>query len=112
MALTFAYITLGFAFIISAGYYSYKLIEILDKRRKDKFKDEKAEFLGDLYEIQIKWARRGEFAFSKAVVMIIESFYKDDDNTPPITQYGKDVVRQLEALAIKKGIESIEEEQI
>lgn len=108
MAFTFLCVSFGLSFLLLAGYFSFKLIQLLEERKKAKFKDEKSEFLGDLHKIQVKWMERGEFAFAKGVGMIIESFYKGEDDYTPLTQHGKDLLRQLEAQALSKATEQEE----
>lgn len=109
MVFTFLCVSFGLAFLLVSGYFSVKLVKLIYDLRKARFKDEKSEFLADLHHIQMKWMQRGEYQFAKGVAMIIEAFTKDEDNTEPITQHGKDLLKQLEAAAFSKATEREEE---
>lgn len=110
MIFTFLCISFGCSFLLVSGFYLVKLIDLLEKRRKEKYKSVKSEFLSDLYTMQQKWARRGEFAYSKAFGLMIEPFAFQDEPETPVTDYGKGVAKQMEFLAMQKAVDDISKE--
>lgn len=64
-------------------------------RSKKKFENNKAEYISDLYKLQMKWTRKGEHDYASGITLVIQSF-----NLPPLeeeakTEYGKSVAKKL-----------------
>ncbi len=65
--------------------------------------------------MQQKWVQRGEYAYSKAFGLMIEPFAFSDEPSVPVTDYGKDVAKKIEFLAMQKSVDDLakqEEENI
>lgn len=77
-------------------YYSYKIVELILSKRK--FKDNKSEFNSDLYKLQSKWAKKGEVEYCKGISFVIDSFNLPPEEKQPVSDYGKDVLKNIEYL--------------
>jgi hypothetical protein len=83
--------------IFGCGYFTTKIIDWYRKYQYEKYKDNSAEFIADLYRLKMKWVRRGEFMYCKAIDKVIgaetEQYEQDPGN--PETAYGKDYLLQM-----------------
>ncbi len=73
-----------------------KIIDWLDKRRKEKYSDAQAEFISDLYKLQQKFSKRGEFGFSNSLGIQIAAWTAPKETkSKAITKQGKEIEELL-----------------
>lgn len=92
--------TIFFCSCFAAGFFFflYKTFELFTGRSSRKFKDEKAEFTSDIFKLQQKWSKRGEYDFAKSLNIISEAINFEEEKQPE-TDYGKRVKETLERIA-------------
>jgi len=77
-------------FIISTHYG----IKILEWWRRNKYENNKAEFVSDLYKLQNKWGRKGQFSYSEALGLVIKSLNLPEEESPK-SVHGKEILQAL-----------------
>lgn len=92
-----AYFLVGFGILvlIVSAHISTKIIDWHQKRKDAEFKNDKAQFMADLYILQQKWAKKGEVEYSRSIGMIIDAHNLPDEESSPETEYGKELKRSL-----------------
>lgn len=84
-------------FAFGAAWLGLKIFEMYRKYRYELYKDNSSEFIADLYKLKMKWVRRGEFMYCKAIDKVIGAETEQYEDIPgnPETSYGKDVLLQM-----------------
>jgi hypothetical protein len=54
----------------------------------------KAEFISDMYRLQMKWSKRGCYTFAQAINAVIEAA-SEEPEPEPATEYGKNLLKSL-----------------
>lgn len=53
-------------------HFATKILDWLEKKKK--YPSNKQEFISDLYKVQMKWTKKGEYDYSQSINLIIVSF--------------------------------------
>lgn len=74
-------------------HYATKIFEWWAARNKKE--TNLAEFMADLYKLQDKWSRKGEFHFCKAIELIKNATAPDEQEAEQSTDEGRRIVRAM-----------------
>lgn len=91
------YLIFGLTFFLVSVHYLTKILDWNNKRLSLKFKDNKTEFISDLYKLQEKWAKRGEFDYAQGLNVTLVH-YSIPAEKEAATAYGKNVQQKLKEL--------------
>ncbi len=94
---------LVWAFCILACLVAVRLSLPIFDWYKSRHRDDKAEFLSDMYKIQQKWAKRGKYDFSEGIGMLTTAFTLKDEAPKAKTAYGREIQEALNELDKEKG---------
>lgn len=86
------------AIIIVIGYYGEKLLRSYKSIKKLRYKDSKAEFSYDLYALQQKWNKRGEYDLVQIIEILKESLHLPPEEKIAETTYGKQFQKDIKDL--------------
>jgi len=76
-------------------FFLTKIIDWIAARRV--YSDVKSEFVSDLYKLQLKYSKKGEFGFSNSIGMLISSWTQPEPvKKVPITELGRRVQEEYE----------------
>lgn len=91
---------LGFiiAMFLISVHYSTKIIDWYQKNKFFKYKNQSAEFISDLYKIKMKWAKRGEFMYCKALDSVIGAELISDKDALPQTEEGREYLEKMKEI--------------
>jgi len=56
-------------------------------------KTSKAEFISDMYRLQMKWSKRGGYSYAQAIGAVIEAV--NEQHEEPQTEYGRNLAKSL-----------------
>lgn len=80
-------------------HFATKIIDWYNKKRFELYRNNSAEFISDLYKLKMKWAKRGEYMYAKAINSIIGAEMMEDEiSGTPETEYGKDYLLKMKNL--------------
>jgi hypothetical protein len=74
---------------------TYRLVLLISKVRRAKYKDARSEFTADLYKLQFKWSERGCREYVDSLGLIIEATNLPEEEAQPKTEYGRKLKQQL-----------------
>lgn len=77
-------------FIVSCHYG----IKILEWWRRNKYENDKAQFVSDLYRLQNKWGKKGQYQYSEALGLVIKSLNLPDEELPK-SVHGQEILKAL-----------------
>lgn len=87
------------ASLIVVVHFITKIIDWIKKVHYEKYSNNSAEFISDLYKLKMKWAKRGEFMYCKAIDSVIGAEMMEiGDEIQPETEYGKDFLQKMSGL--------------
>lgn len=91
---------LGFAIamFLIAVHFATKILDWYQRSQYLKYKDQSAEFISDLYKLKMKWAKRGEFMYCKALDTVIGAELMPEQDRLPQTAEGKDYIESMKKM--------------
>lgn len=102
------YICAAIALLVVIVHFGLKVLDWIKANKK--FYSSKSEFLSDLYKLQHKWNKKGEYEYAKACSLVIESFNLVPEIPEAKTPYGKEIQKILEKLKQEEENEEINEQ--
>lgn len=79
------------ACLVVIGYFGTKIYEIWSSKKR--YRNDKAEYVSDLYKLQQKWASKGCLDYAVLIGKIIESINLPAETPQAETEYGKALQR-------------------
>lgn len=78
---------------IIACHYGTKLLDWFEERKKKE--SNLSEFMADLYRLQNKWAKKGEYHFCRALEMVKNAAAPEESEKEPETSEGKKMLAAM-----------------